>query len=91
MLDATAEARRGDQILPMTNREFDLLLFLVMSPRQAFTREQLMRNVWKAEPGWQDPATVTEHVHRLRRLIEVDPAVPSHLVTVRGVGYRFDP
>ncbi len=92
VLDATArEARRGDQILSMTNREFDLLLFLVMSPRQAFTREQLLRNVWNAEPGWQDPATVTEHVHRLRRLIEVDPAVPSRLVTVRGVGYRFDP
>ncbi len=86
-----AKARRGDQILPMTNREFDLLLFLVMSPRQAFTREQLLRNVWNAEPGWQDPATVTEHVHRLRRLIDVDPAVPSRLVTVRGVGYRFDP
>ena len=47
----------------MTKREFDLLLFLVMSPRQAFTREQLLRNVWNAEPGWQDPATVTEHIH----------------------------
>ncbi len=92
VLDAMAhEARRGDQVLPMTNREFDLLLFLVMSPRQAFTREQLLRNVWNTEPGWQDPATVTEHVHRLRRLIELDPAVPSRLVTVRGVGYRFDP
>jgi len=92
VLDATArEARRGDQILPMTNREFDLLLFLVMSPRQAFTRDQLLQNVWNAEPGWQDPATVTEYVHRLRRLIEVDRAAPSHLVTVRGVGYRYDP
>ena len=92
VLDATAhEARRGDQVLSMTKREFDLLLFLVMSPRQAFTREQLLRNVWNAEPGWQDPATVTEHIHRLRRLIDVDPAIPSRLVTVRGVGYRFDP
>jgi len=92
VLDATArEARRGDQILSMTNREFDLLLFLVMSPRQAFTREQLLRNVWNTEPGWQDPATVTEHIHRLRRLIDVDPALRSRLVTVRGVGYRFDP
>ena len=91
-LDAEArEARRGGVVLPLTNREFDLLLFLMMSPRQAFTREQLLRNVWHAEPGWQDPATVTEHIHRLRRLIETDSTLPSHLVTVRGVGYRFDP
>jgi len=68
----------------MTKREFDLLLFLVMSPRQVFTREQLLRNVWHAEPDWQDPATVTEHIHRLRHLIDVDPAIPSRLVTVRA-------
>jgi DNA-binding response OmpR family regulator len=85
------EARRGGAVLPMTNKEFDLLLFLASSPRQAFTREQLLRQVWQSEPGWLDPGTVTEHVHRLRRIIEDDPSSPRHVVTVRGVGYRFDP
>ncbi len=85
------EVRRAGAVLALTNREFDLLLFLVSSPRQAFSRDQLLRQVWQAEPGWQDPATVTEHVHRLRRAVEIDPSNPAHLVTVRGVGYRFDP
>jgi DNA-binding response OmpR family regulator len=84
-------ARRDGATLPLTNREFDLLHFLARSPRQAFTREQLLRHVWHTEPGWQDPSTVTEHIHRLRRHVETDPANPKHLVTVRGVGYRFDP
>jgi DNA-binding response OmpR family regulator len=83
-------ANRDGATLPLTNREFDLLHFLARSPRQAFTREQLLRHVWHTEPGWQDPSTVTEHIHRLRRHVEVDPANPKHLVTVRGVGYRFD-
>jgi len=83
-------ARRDGETLPLTNREFDLLHFLARSPRQAFTREQLLRQVWHTEPGWQDPSTVTEHIHRLRRHVEVDPTTPKHLVTVRGVGYRFD-
>lgn len=92
VLDGNAmEARRDGQVLPLTNKEFDLLLFLASSPRQAFSRDQLLRQVWQTEPGWQDPSTVTEHVHRLRRIIEDDPATPRHLVTVRGVGYRFDP
>ncbi len=85
------EARRNGFALSLTNKEFDLLLFLASSPRQVFSRDQLLRQVWHTEPGWQDSSTVTEHVHRLRRLVEPDPAVPRHLVTVRGVGYRLDP
>jgi DNA-binding response OmpR family regulator len=85
------QASLTGNVLPLTYREFDLLHFLAASPRQVFTREQLLRQVWHAEPGWQDPSTVTEHVHRIRRHIEVDPAHPVRLVTVRGVGYRFDP
>jgi DNA-binding response OmpR family regulator len=92
VLDGHAmEARRGGEVLPLTYREFDLLLFLASSPRQVFTRDQLLRQVWQTEPGWLDSSTVTEHVHRIRRHIEVDPAQPERLVTVRGVGYRFDP
>ena len=85
------EARLCGEVLALTNREFDLLLFLASSPRQVFTCDQLLRQVWQTEPGWQDSATVTEHVHRIRRHIEIDPAHPERLVTVRGSGYRFDP
>jgi DNA-binding response OmpR family regulator len=56
-----------------------------------FSREQLLRQVWDSSVEWQDDATVTEHVRRVRRKIEADPDQPRWLVTVRGVGYRFEP
>jgi DNA-binding response OmpR family regulator len=73
----------------VTVREYDLLVFLLAHPREAFTRERLMARVW----GWQfgDITTVTVHIHRLREKLETDPAHPARLVTVRGVGYRYDP
>jgi two-component system, OmpR family, phosphate regulon response regulator PhoB len=85
------EARRDGVILPLTQKEFDLLVFLAMSPRQTFSREQLLKQVWGAEPGWQNLATVTEHVHRLRRHVEAVPDQPNRIITIRGIGYRFDP
>ncbi len=72
-------------------RELDLLLHLVTHPSRAFSRADLLRDVWDSTPEWQDPSTVTVHVRRLRRRIEHDPTEPRHLVTVYGVGYRFDP
>ncbi|MGH3743865.1 MAG: response regulator [Mycobacteriales bacterium] len=80
----------GDAV-PMTAREFDLLLFLARSPRRVFSREQVLTHVWESSTRWQDPATVTEHVRRIRRKIETDPDKPRWLTTVRGVGYRFEP
>jgi DNA-binding response OmpR family regulator len=71
--------------------EFDLLEFLCAAPQQVFTREQLLVNVWHSAPDWQDSATVSEHVHRLRAKIEDDPGSPRRIVTVRGIGYRFEP
>jgi two-component system response regulator ResD len=73
----------------LTAREFELLAFLARHPRRAFRREELFEQVW----GWTygDTATVTVHVRRLREKVEVDPAAPVHIVTVWGVGYRFDP
>ena len=71
--------------------EFDLLAFLASSPRQVFAREQLLDYVWHSAPDWQGAATVSEHVHRLRAKIEDDPSRPRRIVTVRGVGYRFEP
>jgi two-component system phosphate regulon response regulator PhoB len=85
------EVRVGDEVVPVTAKEFDLLAFLAAAPRQVFSREQLLRNVWESSGQWQDDATVTEHVRRVRRKIEADPDRPRWLVTVRGVGYRFEP
>jgi two-component system phosphate regulon response regulator PhoB len=81
---------RGEPV-DLRRREFDLLAFLCSSPRQVFTREQLLQQVWDSEPEWQGAGTVSEHVHRLRAKIEDDPAHPLRLVTVRGVGYRYVP
>jgi DNA-binding response OmpR family regulator len=83
------EAEAGGEPLALTTREFDLLVFLLRHPRQAFTRDQLLDRVW----GWSfgDSSTVTVHVRRLREKIERDPAAPRRLVTVWGVGYRYEP
>jgi DNA-binding response OmpR family regulator len=88
---ATREVFVHDEIVEMTAKEFDLLAFLAASPRQVFAREQLLRQVWESSSEWQDSATVTEHVRRVRRKIEDDPDSPRWVRTVRGVGYRFEP
>lgn len=75
----------------LTAKEFDLLAFMAASPRQVFTSTQLLAHVWEIEPGWQSPATVKEHIHRLRAKLEPTPKTPRHVVTVQRVGYRFDP
>jgi DNA-binding response OmpR family regulator len=79
------------QVVDMTAKEFDLLAFLARSPRQVFSREQILDQVWDSSSEWQDSATVTEHVRRIRRKIEADPDSPRFVCTVRGVGYRFEP
>jgi DNA-binding response OmpR family regulator len=78
---------RGTE-LALTAREFDLLAFFMRQPRQAFTRDQLLEQVW----GWSfgDSSTVTVHVRRLREKIEDDPTAPRRIVTVWGVGYRYE-
>ena len=91
-IDPTArEVRVGDRLVELTAREFVLLEFLARSPRQVFNREQLLQHVWNSSSDWQDPATVTEHVRRVRLKIEPSPDNPRWLRTVRGVGYRFEP
>ena len=88
---ASREVTSDGQPVRLTAKEFDLLRFLMQSPRQVFTRSQLLHHVWGSLPGWQTEATVNEHIHRLRRKIEVEPSRPRRLVTVHGSGYRFDP
>ncbi len=90
VVDATQHvATLAGEPLQLTVREFDLLRFLVANPGVAFSRDQLLAEVW----GWSfgDQSTVTVHVRRLREKVEADPTHPTRLVTVWGVGYRWDP
>jgi len=74
----------------LSQREFDVLLFLARHPGRAFTRSQLMDHVWQYS-FYTDTSTVTVHIRRLRAKIERDPAHPRFVETVWGVGYRFAP
>jgi two-component system response regulator ResD len=90
VVDADARtATRHGRALAFTVREFDLLTHLLRHPGRAFTRAELLEQVW----GWTygDQSTVTVHIRRLREKIEDDPKVPRLLMTVWGVGYRYDP
>ena len=83
------EATIAGRPLALTAREYDLLRFLVANPGTAYSREDLLQQVW----GWSfgDQSTVTVHVRRLREKVERDPTMPERLVTVWGVGYRWEP
>ena len=87
----TREVELKGDVIETTAKEFDLLVFLAQAPRRVFSREQILKAVWESSGNWQDAATVTEHVRRLRKKIESDPDEPRWLKTVRGVGYRFEP
>ena len=87
----THEVRLSGRLVELTSREFALLAFMAKSPRQVFSRPQLLEHVWASSPEWQNEATVTEHVRRLRLKLEADPEKPTWITTVRGGGYRFEP
>lgn len=80
---------RGKEI-SLTAKEFDMLWLLACHPRQVFSRQQLLERVWGLS-DYIDPSTVTVHVRRLREKIELDSSNPVHIVTVWGVGYKFEP
>jgi two-component system response regulator RegX3 len=83
------EVTRSRQVVHTTRKEFDLLLMLASNPGRVFTRAELVESVWGYV--WTgDTETVTVHVRRLRAKIETDPSQPRRLVTVHGVGYRFE-
>ena len=85
---AARQAILAGEPVPLTAREFELLVFLARHPRQAFRREELLQHVWGSKYG--DTSTITVHVRRLREKIEVDPSHPVRLATVWGVGYRWE-
>ncbi|QXJ22004.1 response regulator transcription factor [Actinomadura graeca] len=82
--------KRGDKHIPLTPLEFDLLVALARKPRQVFTREVLLEQVWGYRHA-ADTRLVNVHVQRLRAKIEKDPERPEIVVTVRGVGYKAGP
>lgn len=88
---AEREVLVGGVVVETTAKEFDLLVRLASEPRRVFSRARLLEEVWGSSKEWQDPATVTEHVRRLRRKLEADPENPRWIRTVRSVGYRFEP
>lgn len=87
---ATHMVRVEGAPIELTAKEFDLLHLLMRHPRQVFTRDQLLEQVW-GFADYIDSSTVTVHIHRLREKLERDPNKPKRLVTVWGVGYRLDP
>ena len=76
--------------VPLTAKEFDMLYLLAQHPKQVYTREQLLDRIWGGAE-YIDPGTVTVHIRRVREKIEPDPSNPTRLVTVWGVGYKFEP
>lgn len=86
---ARHKVSRGDVPVELSRMEFSLLEFLVRNHGQVFTRDHLLEKVWGYDFAG-DTRTVDVHVSWLRRKIETDPAHPKHLVTVRGVGYKFE-
>ncbi len=88
VIDARArEVRIDGAPVALTPREFDILCLLAERPRQVFTYEQLLEHFWG---GAGDRHTVTVHIGRIREKIEADPSVPTLIVNVWGVGYRFE-
>jgi DNA-binding response OmpR family regulator len=88
-IDSAARgARLHGEELALTQREFALLAFLARHPGRAFTREELIEQVWQYS-FYTDTSTVTVHIRRLRAKLEADPERPRFIETVWGVGYRF--
>jgi DNA-binding response OmpR family regulator len=81
---------RKKKEIELTQKEFELLLLLTRHPKQVFSRDQLLEKVWGIS-DFIDPGTVTVHMRRLREKIENDPSNPHHILTIWGVGYKFEP
>ena len=85
---ASREVRLGGKPVPLTTKEYDLLLHLARNKGRVFTRAQLLDTVWSTSfEGYEH--NVNTHINRLRAKVEKDPANPRYVLTVRGVGYRF--
>jgi DNA-binding response OmpR family regulator len=89
-LDLAANTASVDgKLVDLTPKEFGLLRFLAMQSPETFSREALLHHVWGSTSDWQDPATVTEHIRRVRTKLNAAGATSDVIVTVRGFGYRI--
>ena len=84
------EVIRGRMQIPLTMKEFRMLEFLIKNARRAIGRDELLDKVWGYK-SYPCTRTVDNHILRLRRKLEIDPANPKHLLTMHGLGYRFMP
>jgi len=84
------EARKAGKPLEMTRREFQLLQALASRPGEVVTRDELLNQVWGLD-AYPTTRTIDNHIAGLRAKLERDPADPKHLLTVRGVGYKWSP
>ncbi|HVH31434.1 MAG TPA: response regulator transcription factor, partial [bacterium] len=82
--DVTLDGRAVD----LTAKEFELLHLVMSHPNRVFTRDFLLEHIWGYD-YYGSTRTVDMHISRLREKIEDDPASPTHIVTIRGVGYKF--
>lgn len=82
------EVQKGQRVIELTAKEFDLLLFFARNKGQVFTKKQIYHAVWNEEYAFDDN-NIMVHIRRLRRKIEDNPNEPKYIVTVWGVGYKF--
>jgi two-component system response regulator RegX3 len=82
-------AVRGEMV-ELSRKEFDLLALLISEAGHVVTRQQCMERIWK-DRAKRDSRTLDTHVKRLRKKVELNPGDPQHVLTVRGIGYRFKP
>ncbi len=86
---SSGQARRGEQLLPLTPIEFRLLVYLARHRGQALSRAQIVEAVWGYSPDPDSERVINVHIRRLREKIELDPSRPAILLTVPGIGYRL--
>ncbi|BAQ59642.1 two-component response regulator [Geminocystis sp. NIES-3708] len=85
----TREIKYNNHLITFTSLEFDLLYFLASNPGKVWRREELVANVWQNNP-MGDNRVVDVHIGQIRRKIEIDPNNPQYIITIRGVGYKFE-
>jgi len=83
------KVKLGDKLVELSHKEFELLALLIQNKGQVFTRDQLLEQIWGYEYGG-NTRTVDVHIRWLRKKIENNPDKPELLITVRGVGYKFE-
>jgi DNA-binding winged helix-turn-helix (wHTH) protein len=86
----TMEVRRSKRPITLTKQQFKLLKFLTLAPKQVFSREELLNQVWGYH-HYPSTRTVDNHILILRQKLESSPARPAHFLTVHGIGYKFVP